>query len=473
MSAADERKIDEVLELAGTFGRLGGSDLFPSTPRTPGTLSKGSKESLTSNSDSPNSHFLFNFFKGRKEEMTFAEELASHLTDPNSLLTPEALDAYEKLVSKGCGKTADSGRNILQAKQSIRQAHRSSHRTRLLQRKIPLRNSLSESAKDTIQEQSLHTSSAKTGTGRPTPFGSRNPKTQKSASESNFFVWFEKSPLNATRSKHKVRPKSLHSFDHGSFKSSSFPLSMPSQSPGVEVPPRGEREKKQESARRLPPPPPPSNAEAGSDKPPPIPPRTPCRQSTVNSASQVKFRKSHHLGASKDKLRSYSEEVTAVQSMKLNLCDVPRRKARSTDSDGDGDLISLEPEPSARGACNLINSLHDSSDSVFDHMPRSPHGSLPLVRESNFGSSRESKAFGPHRSMSVKNVKVKAKELGISDKNDPFWKNVAVDLSESHSESDLLREALAPIPGRYETSDCVSYEDLLEFTLDGLQQNNR
>lgn len=73
-------------------------------------------------------------------------------------------------------------------------------------------------------------------------------------------------------------------------------------------------------------------------------------------------------------------------------------------------------------------------------------------------------------------MKVKDPGTSSKNKNDPLFREKSVGpelLSECHSETDLLREAHTPIPGCYETSDSISYEDLMEFALDGPRYEDR
>lgn len=382
----------------------------------------------------------------KEEKKSFVEELASHLTDPSDLLTPDALDAYEKLVLKSGLDEEDSSRSRT-PKQSARQAHRLSLRMKFSRHVHTNRSSLSESDKSAVQERKKQ-SETSPGHGRSIRFGSTGRTLKNLSGEQNLFEWFDKSPLNSTKPEaNPPRPKSLQSNFSVESTINRFPLAMPSQTPPSRLP-KDSGLSKAESVRRTPPPPP----QAVEFCPPPaVPPRVPLRQSTVNA----KPRQRHYPlpSGSTDKKRSYSEGTGTnfPDGARLNL---PRRDARSTSTD-DGNSSSSEPQ-SPTGSKQL-NCTHGSNDSVFEH--RSP--GLATVASGVAG------CLGQQRSVSVKNVKVNVEQLGFSDKNDPFWvKNATFDMSECHSESDLLREALTPIPGRYETSDCISYEDLMEFALE-------
>ncbi|ELT92181.1 hypothetical protein CAPTEDRAFT_228268 [Capitella teleta] len=79
-------------------------------------------------------------------------------------------------------------------------------------------------------------------------------------------------------------------------------------------------------------------------------------------------------------------------------------------------------------------------------------------------------------SVNVKAVTASARDLGILNGQDSFWSESVNfrDLAPCGSPQDewgaageSSEEDSAPIPGRYKTSDTVSYEDLMEFALDG------
>lgn len=360
-------------------------------------------------------------------------------------------------MSKTGLEEEDSASKGRTQKQSTRLAHRLSLRIKLSRHIHPNRSSLSESDKGIAASETKKQSETSPGHGRSVRFGSTGHTLRNLSGEQNLFDWFERSPLNATKQEVlPPRPKSLHanfSFDSAVNR---FPLSMPAQTPPIHAARDLGHPKMESSTRRSPPPPPPQTQKAVEFCPPPaVPPRVPLRQSTVN----VKPRQRHHplpAGPTADKKRSYSEGTgtTFPDDTRLNL---PRRDIRSTSSTDDGHL-----EPHSPTGSKQLNITHGSNDSVFDR--RSP--GLVAVPPGVAGG------HGPQRSFSAKNMKVNQDQVGISDKSDPFWgKNMTLDLLECHSESDLLREALTPIPGRYETSDCISYEDLMEFALENRTEN--
>lgn len=499
LSAADERRIEAALELAGTFSRLGTSDHCPpSTPRTPGAASRESKESLASNNSnnsdssptSSHSHFRFNFSsKARKEDRKSSADdhrLSSRLTDPDSLLTAEALEAYDRLVSKGGGTPGEllssaKRRDRLLPKQTTLGGS-SGGRTVLGRHRYRMSNSHSESDKDGVPVAGEEGVPAKTGTdGTPKRTGRGRRRRHRTLTESNPFSWFDRNPLNTAKSEQQNgRPNSFH-FEAGCVGGggglSPFPLSMPSLNPGIQLPPRaGRATKNSESTTRRPPPPPPPASE-DSDTPPAIPPRIPHRHPSTTTRSKFHPRNHQMTGA---KPRSYSDSDHTVSATAQSMRGSPSSRlyapSRLTAEAGD----SSDPSPSP-----VHRSLDGSYDCVFFCGPRSPLPPPPLVREPLVpreppvpgGSARgEPKGFGiaPCRSTSVKDVKVK--ELRTTNKNDPSFrekKSGAPELSECHSETDLLREAHTPIPGCYETSDSISYEDLMEFALDGPRYEDR
>ena len=104
-----------------------------------------------------------------------------------------------------------------------------------------------------------------------------------------------------------------------------------------------------------------------------------------------------------------------------------------------------------------LNSSHESSDSVFSSS--SQHSSLER-RSLQGNKPMDSPLDSP---FSVKSVTLTARDLGYQDTADLFW-------TQPVSLEDLGSNHAAVIPGRYKTSDTVSYEDLLEFALDEVSE---
>lgn len=113
-----------------------------------------------------------------------------------------------------------------------------------------------------------------------------------------------------------------------------------------------------------------------------------------------------------------------------------------------------------------LRSKLDTDDSVFIDQCNSSGRGLDQSAARPFSIS----SCDSQLSVNVKAVTASAQELGIDNGTDSFWAeqvNFGEFACAFEPDSDDEVEEHAPIPGRYKTSDTVSYEDLMEFALDG------
>ena len=194
----------------------------------------------------------------------------------------------------------------------------------------------------------------------------------------------------------------------------------------------------------------------GRHRPAPLP-RNPVRTSTVNS---------------KPRERKYPLDLSGY-------CKTKTTSAESSDRDsGHGKSFISGPILQQKSTSGELNTSRDSEDSAFNTESDASSASGGGRGSSKGQRPKSSDSFNSYfpavsptsSQFSVKGVKWTAKELGLHDNADSFWQQ-EVDFEEMSgiplsSQSDLTDEN-APILGRYKNSDTVSYEDLLDFALDG------
>ena len=351
MSASDERKLDEAIELANEFAQLSTEQRSP----------RSAELDTDSNASSPRLKGMFSLKKRDKspkqEKKTFTEEIAS-VSDVGEELTPEAQEAYNMLVVRG---NKDSEREKKSAR-TTRTRPNNNANIRAPQG-IPGRSTKvssepeSPSMADSNPLRRLRESSFIAPKPKPKP----KPATNGSKIQTNL-LFFDKL-------------KEQEALDHR-----------------ATSPPEGNE----------------------TSKPAP-PPRNPLRTSTVNVR--------------------------------------PRERKNPLD------LSNYNPKPHL----NTLNTSRDSEDSAFNTESDASSSSSGNKRP----KSNDSSGLGYFTSVSsapsppqfpVKAVKLSASDLGLGDSADTFWSE-SMDFEELSGGPRML--------GRYRTSDTVSYEDLLDFALDG------
>ena len=524
MTAADNREIEEAMKLANNFARMTVDPCLGSSPRSPATPAPGtsSKESLPSSgiSESPSNptstgHFFRFPFRRKastpkedKEKKSFLEFSGSSTADSsgksNMLVTPEAMEAYEKLVTK----TPDPVSDRFSRYDKIRTTRRHLY---------SMRNTLSESDRDatsSIQMMRKHEMQQQQHGKAEHPFlPMKNVNSYLAAkrtlndTDAQVLRLFNDSALSRV----STRPPLQHSKSlnynpsprdrEARERSKEYMIMLPGQqaegskpeddniekptpSPRIVDPKFGATVPQQESID-------PSTINGESvpaertATPPPLPPRAPLRtvaagrprghhrhENAAGSSSSGRISLPVRLAQKK---RSYSDSVPGPKDPRHGTDDsqhqyLPLREARSTELPGA--KSALDPESSLE-SLERLDSNPDSqrSSSVYDssssrQYPRTPTSLFPLpanpASNDNHFQTRQSHRHQHPLSMSVGDVK-----HDVTD-NVTHWNksDVSSPLTECQSESDLQWDASTPIPGRYETSDCVSYEDLMEFALD-------
>jgi hypothetical protein len=520
LSAAEERKIDEAIELANSFARADFGGLL-----TPRSLSGSSKESLDSpgyNSSSHGSVFRFPFRRrpagaagafvssatsgvqqpaavgcrvaageGKKTAGSFDDGL-SLTCDTSAIFTADAQAAYNQLVAmcplsdaatEAMTTKLPSGRQFrMHRLVSESPAPRPSLARRLQ------RSSLSESDQGLVVSLPVGLTataavSAKSTTGR------RSEEFRRSTSLTD-----EATSGSGVAGKHRILLDSVSSSDaEKKIEETSEPAASTSSTP---------------PANRAPSP------------PPALPPRIPLRPSTVNarpwqrgfplmttprgsvivSTSAAQHRSVSEALQKRNRSRHHTATTVTTGSQHQLLPDVvlPRRATKSTGDGGSVVLTEVDPATSATpslaadsladSVSGHLNSTQDSDDSVFssgsDDQPTQP---APPPRPVRYSASadqppRSAAPLPPQRLTVIQQMQLRqrrssngprmtARELGYGDAADLFWcRPVDFDrMALSQSELDLLDEldpSQPPMAGRYKTSDAVSYEDLMEFALD-------
>ena len=455
LSESEEKKMDDAIKLANAYAAKSTSqDLIhpPSTPspKSPGdSLSDHSHGESDCNSSMNSLKFRSVFRKSKtkspkQEKKSYTEEIAS-ISDAAEV-TPEAQEAYNMLIGCGSIKEKDSPqqqrrRNSREARVNRSMEHHSSttttHTTTERQpERPPVRNT---------RNQNLHIREPQ---GIPTR---RISGVQQESSEE-----VDVNPLRRLReSATIIPPRSSHvaklPMDHHRTGPKVAPKTAPkpilsANTSFFDKLKEQERESQESSQDSH------EGSEEGSINIIPLPPRM--SRSCVGSQKQPYERK-------------YPLDMSNYNGHHQNSHMTSNERSSSAFTSR-----ALPPDPGSEN--DDLNSTRDSEDSIFSD-DRS-HNSSPL------DISRASQQLNSYRlvpsptppsvsrsssnsQFSVKSVKLSAKDLGYLDTSDLFWSK---DVSLQELGSPLEQTQTPMIPGRYKTSDTVSYEDLLEFALDGV-----
>ena len=438
LSASDERKIDEAMELASEFAQLSTSDHMISSPRSSHSEHPDSDHSGT---ESPKGKSMFGLGRKRSpkpERRSFCEEIASLSSDLNEEVTPEAQEAYNMLVVKG--KAKDSKPRDRRMRRSLDHQRQSPEPPPVAEK--PVRNGRTNVNANIREPQ-----------GIPRP----GPALRQASAE------VDSNPLRRLRDSQSFMPKPRFSrpTDLRENGHSSVPPEPANLNPNLSF---FAKLKEQEEEREM---------EVGDSvgENPPVPPRIPIKPSTINSKPR---QRKHPLN-----LTNYD-----LEQSEINAHSRDEQPAGKTQYDVTPTKHQLPPTPPLSNGKTVAlgetphnqNTGCESDDSVFTEsdcsspiekftnakLRQKPKFTFPLV-PSPQGSSSVS-------NLSVKSVKLSAVELGINDNSDSFWSQKVnfEEMAGSESPTSDLGLEHSPIPGRYKTSDNVSYEDLMEFALDSL-----
>lgn len=498
MSAIDERQMNEAIELANSFSRLSTG----SGPHTPGSLSDGCR--------SPGGHF-FGLRKGRsgkEEKRTFAEELSLLSTETDRMVSPSALEAYEVLVKRTLpGKTDTQcafGGNFLTDRDSGELATSSKGNQEPLSSLLALDR---KCAGAPIASESRASGSTKNSEEFPSQtFPSAHRSRETFALSRSLSLGNPERSSKENEEDAEVVDSILSSLMHFQEKFSEFDDLSPPAYPAP-MPPSKLKTARPEPLRRrsesgeafvdtirhsplplpekksrrvgvvlpieislpqhqAPMPPPPAVP------PPVLPPRVPLRRSTVNSRP---YERRFPLTSEFPSRLSQSEE--AIRLDVVGHRNLPQKLPREAGTAATHGARPCIKEARSKGLCASLESQVSCESDAGDATRGSEDGDFggdsvlpglsPKPRTADSSALLAGDSGRPIE-LNIRKVKLNAAELGLYDKADLFWdKSVSFSLPEkSQCEGDLLQDVSVPIPGRYETSDSVSYEDLMEFALD-------
>lgn len=499
MSAVDERHMNEAIELANSFSRLLADDKARSGQRTPGSFSDECR--------SPGGHF-FGFHKSRpekEEKLTFAEELSLLATEADRVVTPAALEAYEALVKKAVplkenlrGHFEDSTLlNGINDSASSESSHEPLFLPDRKCAKVPiLTDSHALISGDDVDLPSRNfpagTCQARESSVLSRSLSLGNAEKLRENDEKTGVVDVQLPSLSLLPEKvsdfEDILPPAYHAPSPPSklqtvrtelLRQHSEPVKAPFVTAEDCPPPLPEKKSRKDGEilptpddsppqYQAPLPPPPALP------PPALPPRIPLKPSTVNSRPYER-----HFPLASEIPPHHSRDGGIPDVLSCRTRNQPQKILRQTSASAVQETRPRVRETLSKGLCDSVESRLSSDSDVGNVTRESEENALGdsvpprrPARPCTVGRSLATPNAGGTNhllKLNIKNIKLNAAELGLHDKADLFWvKSVNFDLPErSLSERDLLQDVCAPIPGRYETSDSVSYEDLMEFALDG------
>ena len=441
MSASDERRIDQAIELANEI-----ADITNSQNMSPIITDSGIDDTEI---ETVKSRSIFSRKKSPKtERRSFTDELAA-LPDAAEDVTPEAQEAYNLLVVKGAVK--ESGQDNSKSGREMRVRRALDHQ--------PAESSGSSS-----------NSSLASGSGSSERLGLRNGRGNVNANirkpagipvrgaidttTAIDSTHVDTNPLRRLRESAGVIPKPRGSHANGGPAKPEH-THRPNLNANL---PFFAKLKEQEDQDSTSEPGSCPNLSSDSSGELPIPPRQPLRPSTINAKPRER---KHPLGVAPPA--------------------VPPPKPPPRGSSSPGIIITKpdlpppppppqSPSPSKPSTTNTGRNSWNDILSTPIPPPQLSNGDIqssPSNAHSPLTPAAQVVNMGPDPAFSVKSVKMTAAELGLYDNSDSFWlKRVNFDQLSSASQADLEDEN-SPMPGRYKTCDNVSYEDLMEFALDG------
>lgn len=423
LSESEERQMDEAIELANSYALKSTTDHMVSTPspKTAESLNDRSHGDSDGNSaiSSPKILSVFNLRKKgspKQDKKTYTDEMAN-ITDASEDVSAEAQEAYNMLIVKGSFKeNRESSSNRFTAA-----------REGLIARNARERQPSGGEEKPALVPRANRNIRA--------PQGIPGRGTSQSSTDSG-----DSNPLRRLRDstaiippKTKPKPSQATLSDRFISNGRHEHVKKPNLSANL---PFFDKLKEQELSQ---------DSGEGSEEgmvvnPVPLPPRT----RSINSSNSSSF-------SSKPRQRKYPLDLSQYKGGSGLITSNQLNSSSGTPD------CELTTDTSHTTSTTDLNSSRGSSDSVFSSS--SPSSSLER------GGSTENTSIDSQ--FSVKSVKLTAKDLGYQDTSDLFWsKPVKLeDLGPSQT-----GDGGGVIPGRYKTSDTVSYEDLLEFALDGVSE---
>ena len=520
LSASDEKRIDDAMEQANEFAQIRISDHMTGSP------SEGEQNGR--DSPKPRSGFGLRKKSPRQEKKSFTDEMNSQ-TSSAEILTPEAQEAYNLLVVKGA--TPDKAA----AKRTKRLSKESTERLSFMSRTGRIHQNirepqgipcpvispriLQENGEGDVDANPLRRLRDSSHSFMPKPKTLTKPKSPGSAgtkspgpgghSTEQTNGWGKKPPegarpeLNANLSFFAK----LKEQEERHERAGNAPGKTPGKAPGN----RGnatDGESFVSVSNDVSQCSPHDNGDVSTNHIP-LPPRAPLKSTVTTSLNQKPRQRKYPLDMSTYSRNSDDPRLSGHYSNDPRLSghySNPGMSEHSSDqdvlsSDGGSDALGLSwgRVSSTQDGSDQLNVTQESDDSVFtdgEHATHRPNtlSSLnqrklrsvsPLTGRQHRRHHDNGEVNGSQMSLSVKGVKVTASDLGYFDTADLFWAK-QIDFNElapggmdsNPGDLDLVPGGMddrqpSPIPGRYKTSDNVSYEDLMEFALDGDSPNPR
>ena len=429
LSASEEKKIDEAIELVNEFAQIStAEDMNPEEKpeHNPDVGSPGS---------SPRQRSLFSLRKktSPKPERTFSDEIANLPRDLNEEVTPEAQEVYNMLVVRGSLK--DDGHRLtreMRARRSLEHQERDSNGHPPVSAHLSAPVTAPVTAKPRNINMNIRAPAGIPGRSNNARNASR---TAVDPDE------MDTNPLRRLRHIQVVAPRfrAPRTTDPDP-KTNGHDAQSANLNPNMQFFAKlHEQERESEDGGTADDT---GSADCTCPNDIPLPPRRPLRPSVTRPPRQRKYPldlSNYGLHHQEDTGRNGSDSESHVSVASLTLsqrqCDATRDTDDGVFSGSDSSSI-LEPKS-------------DVATASPSHCLRS--GAAPAQ-------------------FSVKSVSCSAAQLGLFDNKDSFWsQKVNFDEMATESDSDLGDDSPA-MSGRYKTSDNVSYEDLLEFALDGAEK---
>ena len=417
MSASDERKLDEAIELANEFAQLSSEQQKSPRSAEPRSSSNSLERGLgaeSGNSSSASSPRLKAMFSGlgkkrdkspKTEKKSYSEEIAN-VSDVGEELTPEAQEAYNMLVG--------------QPQQPLK----------------PRRTLISEED-STRKERKNNNANIRAPQGIPGRGAAAKQDSDSGIVDSNPLRRLRESSFIPSKPKPKPKPNTDVNGSKITTNTSFF-----------------DKLKEQEATRQevIDP------TTGNNDKPAP-PPRNPLRASTIN---QKPRERKNPLDLTGYKHRTpVVMSSTTEQILKSNLSSATSRDSEDSAFNTESDASSNASGSGGVGVSATKPQRPKSNDSFQGYFTTSSQQpQQPTVTPTTVTAPQ----------YPVKAVKLSAADLGLGDSGDTFWSE-RVDFEEMSGgggggRGDSIDGSIPRMLGRYRTSDTVSYEDLLDFALD-------
>ena len=528
LSASEEKKIDEAIELANSFAQLRTSDHMISSPGSAAVDGAVDMDPGGSGTESPRPRSMFSLRSKRsprQEKKTYSEEIASIASsDLSEDMTPEAQEAYNMLVGSGSKKTRthstgrerrirrstdpqDKNRSLPRERDSDSVfSARSSGRSRNINQNIrepqgipgrslrssrdsgedtgdvdvnPLRR-LRDSQVGSGLPKSRHSSQATQAEGLTNGHGKQKVDDDSHANLNanlHFFAKLKEQEQELGRDiMDSPRDNGFHDDEDNADRIQNGELCGVTSQRLARMS-RGSSSMEDRSDTSFC-----SSPRSSVDGDiegvvaPRLPPRIPLKTGTPLNVKPVQRKYPLDLSLygtgdeSPRKLSDSEPQVIYDTPPQTKPCTVDG--TNRTEVSSRSGAVTESSKPATAENDSTHQDFHEFRNtknitSIFSPSQANNNNHLSSLPNNNDSSAR------PQPALSVKHVQLSATDLGLDDRTDLFWsKTVDFDTMatgnvDEHDEvfSDAVGQSF--IPGRYKTSGTVSYEDLMEFALDG------